>query len=111
PTPSSLAAAPRPWYRPPTDRGASAPHTSVTLTVISSSWRRACRDAGGAPPGPRRPDRGGKVRAGARGGPAARRRRAGVGRLDAGVPTDGHRHREAHAGGAGRATAPPPRPR
>ena len=35
---------------------------------------------------------------------------ARVGRLDAGVPGHGHRHRQAHAGRAGRGAAPPARP-
>ena len=71
-----------------------------------------CDVALGAPArrGPRA-DGVGQVGGGDGGRPASRRRRAGLRRRDAGLPGDGHRHRQADTRRAGRGAAPPHRPR
>ena len=117
-----LGSAYRACYRP--RRSASAPHrASVPPDVpATSSPQCACASphgpcvAGGAVTTRRATSRSsGPPRRASRRWPSswpgrARRRRARVGRLDAGVPGHGHRHGQADAGRAGRGAAPPARP-
>ena len=80
---------------PPRDR----PRRARRRAAARAASRRAGRHDGVGQVGP-----------GPRDGPARPVDRAGVGRLDAGVPPHGHRHRQAHPRGTGRGAPPPARP-
>ena len=96
---------------PHADPGPGGPHADPTLAGPCQSRSQPRRAAGHETSGPRGADGVGQVGAGAGGRPAAGRRRARVGRLDAGVPGHGHRHGQADAGRAGRGPPPPARHR